>query len=212
MARKEKKQRTLSEEEKKRLESFEKISADMEEQGYRRRDLIINMNKATWFTIILLFPLLIIGYGGYWLVHGQTDFFHGTNLLVALIAFLVLVVVHELVHGISWSFFTPNHFKDIQFGFMRDTLSPYCTCLVPLKKGQYVFGTVMPLILLGIVPMIVGIVLANPTVLFVGIIMADAAGGDIMILHKLLTFKSTASELVYMDHPTEAGSVVFEKG
>ena len=70
----------------------------------------------------------------------------------------------------------------------------------------------MPLILLGIVPMVVGIVLANLTVLFLGILMADAAGGDIMILHKLLTFKSTAAELVYMDHPTEAGSVVFEKG
>lgn len=212
MAKKEKKQRTLSEAEKKRLESFEKISADMVEQGYNRRDLIINMNKATWFTVILLFPLLIIGYGVYWLVHGQTDFFHGTNFLVAFIAFVVLVVLHELIHGISWSFFTPNHFKDIQFGVMWDTLSPYCTCLVPLKKSQYLFGTVMPLILLGIFPMIVGIVLANPTVLFLGIIMADAAGGDIMIMHKLLTFKSTASELVYMDHPTEAGSVVFEKG
>ena len=47
MAKKEKKQRTLSEAEKKRLESFEKISADMEEQGYNRRDLIIGMKKAT---------------------------------------------------------------------------------------------------------------------------------------------------------------------
>lgn len=211
MAKKEKKQRTLSEAEKKRLERFEKISADMVEQGYTRRDLIIDMKKATWFTILLAIPLFVIGDEVYLLVNGQFDFFHGTNFLVAFLAFVVLVVVHELIHGISWSFFTPNHFKDIQFGVMWDTLSPYCTCLVPLKKSQYLFGTVMPLILLGIVPMVVGIVLANPTVLFLGIIMADAAGGDIMILHKLLTFKSTAAELVYMDHPTEAGSVVFEK-
>ena len=35
--------------------------------------------------------------------------------------------------------------------------------------------------------------------------------GDILIIWNLSRFKSTADEVVYMDHPTEAGSVVFER-
>ena len=69
----------------------------------------------------------------------------------------------------------------------------------------------MPLVLLGILPMIVGVAIGSSTVLFVGILMADAAGGDLMILHQLFSYKSDAGEVIYADHPTEAGLVVFER-
>ena len=69
----------------------------------------------------------------------------------------------------------------------------------------------MPLLLLGVVPMIVGIVSGVLSVLFGGIIMADAAAGDIMIVWEILRYRSTADKIIYMDHPTQAGGVVFEK-
>ncbi len=47
--------------------------------------------------------------------------------------------------------------------------------------------------------------------LFLGIVMTDAAAGDIMIVNRLLAYRSNAGEITYMDHPTEAGGVVFEK-
>ena len=90
-------------------------------------------------------------------------------------------------------------------------MTPYCTCLVPLKRPQYILGTVMPLVILGVIPMIVGIATDNTTLLFLGIVMADAAAGDLMILQKVFSYKSNADEIVYMDHPTEAGGVVFER-
>ena len=124
---------------------------------------------------------------------------------------LVLIVVHELIHGISWSFFAPHGFKDIEFGIMMQYLTPYCTCLAPLKKSRYVFGSAMPLFILGILPMIAGIVLRNPAVLLMGIIMADGAAGDIMVIARVLGYKSSAEDIVYMDHPTEAGGVIFER-
>ena len=85
------------------------------------------------------------------------------------------------------------------------------TCLEPLKKEAYIFGTVMPLVLLGILPMIAGIAVNNSNILILGIILADSAAGDIMIIWKLLRYKSDSGEVVYMDHPTEAGGVVFER-
>ena len=39
--------------------------------------------------------------------------------------------------------------------------------------------------------------------------MTDAAAGDLMIVRNVLGFQEAGKEVVYMDHPTEAGGVVF---
>ena len=204
------KQKTLSEAEQRRLEHFEKIAEDMEQQGYTRKDLTVSIGKANGFAVFLLILLFVIGYGLYFLIYYAIDF-GGLNPLTFFITFLVLIVVHELIHGLCWSFFTPHHFKDIEFGIMKPSMTPYCTCLVPLKKGQYLFGTVMPFIALGIIPMITGLVIRNSAFLFLGIIMAASAAGDLMIIRNVAGYKSDAKEIVYMDHPTEAGGVIFER-
>ena len=69
----------------------------------------------------------------------------------------------------------------------------------------------MPLVVLGILPMIAGILTGSFPVLFIGIIMADSAAGDIMIVREILRYRSRAARIVYIDHPTQAGGVIFEK-
>ncbi len=210
MEKKENNKRKLSEAEQRRLEHFEKISEEMVQKGYTRRDLTIDMKKATIFSIILIIPLCLIGYGLYYLVN-HTFSFSSFGIPVFVVLFVLLIVIHELIHGLCWSFFTPNRFKDIEFGIMKPSMNPYCTCLVPLQKGHYLFGTAMPFIVLGIIPMIAGIVFRNSAVLLMGILMADSAAGDLMIIQKVTGFRTDAKEVIYMDHPTEAGSVLFER-
>ena len=204
------KEKKLTEAEQKRAERFARISEEMTQQGYTRHDLTIGIGKANLFAVLLLIPLAVIGYGLYFLVHRSLDF-SSSHFLLMLVAFLVLIVVHELIHGVCWSIFTPHLFKDVEFGVMRSSLTPYCTCLVPLGKKQYIFGAVMPLLVLGILPMITAIIIGNPDLLFLGILMADGGAGDIMIIRRILGYRSGAKEIVYMDHPTEAGGVVFER-
>ena len=203
-------ERKLSAAEQRRLEAFEKTSEEMKRQGFTRHDLTIDMGKANLYAILLMILSFAIGYGLYYLVNRKLEF-DRSNLLVIVVALVALTVVHELIHGACWSLFTPHHFKDIEFGIMKRTITPYCACLVPLTKGQHVFGTAMPLIVLGILPMIVGIAIGNPGVLFVGIFMVVGAAGDILIIRNILGYRSKANEFVYMDHPTEAGGVVFER-
>ena len=131
--------------------------------------------------------------------------------VVLLAALAALIVVHELIHGVTWAVFAEHHWADIEFGFMKQYLTPYCTCGVPLKKGAYIFGALMPLVLLGILPMIVGILADNLGLLLLGVILADAAAGDILIVWKILRYRSEAGTVVYIDHPTQAGGVIFEK-
>lgn len=206
------KSRDLSPAEERRLRAFEEQAARMIGQGYRRVDLTVSIVKANVFAVLLLIPLLIAGIGLFLLKNRRFGWNGGAmSVLLFSIALFVLIVVHELIHGASWALFAEHRWRDIEFGFMKQYLTPYCTCGVPLSKGQYIFGALMPLLLLGLLPMIAGILLGSLGAVLMGIIMADAAAGDILIVWKILRYKSEAGSIVYMDHPTQAGGVIFEK-
>jgi len=133
--------------------------------------------------------------------------------LLFIVLFLACIVVHELIHGLTWSLFSEHHFKDIDFGFMRTTFTPYCTCASPLSRGHYIIGALMPCIVLGLIPTALGILFGWPLLFWIGIAMILSAGGDIMIVIKVLTYKSQSGsqEILVFDHPTQAGSMIFEK-
>lgn len=211
---KDEKNRKLSAAEKRRLEAFEMISEDLVEKGYRRTDLTVGIVKANIFAILLGIPVIIVGLLLFFVLNWNrlTDnLFSGWNTIAFIAAFLVLIVVHEGIHGISWAIGSEHHFKDIEFGFMKEYLTPYCTCKCPLSKGKYIFGALMPLVILGVLPMIIAIGTGNFMVLWIGIVMVMSAGGDIMIVLEILKNKSRAAEVLYMDHPTQAGGVLFER-
>lgn len=207
------KARALSEAEKKRLARFTAVSEEMEKQGFRKVELTISIVRANIFAVLLLIPLTVIGVVLLLWKNDQVRPVLGMpDLFILIAAFLLLIVVHEGIHGVSWALFTEHHFKDIAFGFMMQYLTPYCTCCVPLSKGQYCFGALMPLVLLGIVPMTIGILSGSMLLLVIGIFMSDSAAGDILIVWNVLRYRSDASEVIYMDHPTQAGGVIFERG
>ena len=63
----------------------------------------------------------------------------------------------------------------------------------------------------GIIPLLAGILAGSFVVLLIVIVMTVAAAGDILIIWKVLTYQSKAGTVVYVDHPTQAGGVIFEK-
>ena len=69
----------------------------------------------------------------------------------------------------------------------------------------------MPLVLLGLIPMVAGILTGSISLMLLGVVMTDSAAGDILIVWKILRYRSDAGEIVYVDHPTQAGGVIFER-
>ena len=210
----EEKDRKLSAKEQKRLDVFEETCERLSQQGYKRNNLTISIVKANIFVLVLTIPVVAIGVLLFsWKnpISLLTPTPQGSLLFIVL--YFVLVVAHELIHGLTWSFFSEHHFKDIDFGFMKEYLTPYCTCAVPLSKGHYILGGLMPCIILGIIPTAIGILLGSHLFFWTGIVMILSAGGDIMIVSKLLAYKkqSGSKEILIYDHPTQAGSVIFEK-
>lgn len=206
--------RKLSTKEQKRLSAFEDTCESYLQHGYKMTSLTVGIVKANLLTLLFAIPVIAIGVFLFAWVN-PLSLLRPTpqSSILFLAMFIVLIVAHELIHGLTWSFFAEHRFKDIEFGFMKEYLTPYCTCKVPLSKSHYILGALMPCITLGIIPTAMGILLGSSVLFWIGIVMFLSAGGDLMIIFKVLTFKKQpeSNEILIFDHPTQAGSVIFEK-
>ena len=208
--------RELTPAEKKRLVYFNELIERMEGEGYRKVDLTATAAKAnllgSLYGIIAAVPFIVI----FAIIAAKTGrvsvglFSSISRYLILMLMLLVLIVVHELVHGFTWGLFAKNGFKSIEFGVIWKSLNPYCTCRDPLTKIQYILGAIMPCIVLGVIPSIISLFNGSLGLLFVGAIMIMSAGGDLLICKMILGSKDTPSS-VYIDHPTEIGLIRFDK-
>ena len=208
------KNRKLSAKEQRRLNVFEETCERLSQEGYKKTDLTIGIVKANLFVLLLAIPVIAIGVLLFaWRNPISLLMPTSQGSLLFIVLFVVLIVVHELIHGLTWSMFSEHHFKDIEFGFMKELLTPYCTCTTPLPKKHYILGALMPCIVLGIIPTTIGILIGSSFLFWIGIVMILSAGGDIMIVWKVMKFKKQdeSKEIFIYDHPTQAGSVIFEK-
>ncbi len=207
------KDRKLTAAEEKRMSAYNALSDKLAAEGYRSKELTVGLVKANLFAILLALP--VIGICVYLFYrNNQGKVFPRFSLkenIIFILVFLLSIVIHELIHGGTWGIFADNHLKDIDFGFIKEYLTPYCTCKSLLRKIPYLLGTAMPLIILGIIPTVIAILFGSSFLLWYGILMILSAGGDILIILQLLLYKSNFPEKLYLDHPTQAGLVVFER-
>lgn len=206
--------RQLSAKEQRRLAFFEETCAKLQQQGYKMNSLTVGIVKANLFVLLLAIPVVAVSVLLFvWMNPAENLRPSPLESVIFIVLFVALVVLHEFIHGLTWSMFSEHHFKDIEFGFMKEYLTPYCTCLVPLSKGHYILGALMPCVVLGVIPLVLGIVLGSSPLFWTGIVMTLSAGGDILIVVKLLSYKRQegSKDFLIYDHPTQAGSVIFER-
>ena len=202
--------RKLTEKELKRKNDFEKLSSEMQQKGYKVKNVTINTQKAKYLALFVMLPFMALAFWLYNNVNGFNLDGLSWGYAVALpLLILGLIIVHELIHGMTWAIFAKNHFHAIDFGIIWNSFSPYCACSNPLKKWQYLLGVVMPTLVLG-GGGAVAAVMTNQLLLFLAAeYMILSGGGDFqLILRSILTDKR---ESLYCDHPYECGFVVFEK-
>lgn len=204
--------RTLTKAEQKRYDAFKVKAEKLENEGYKRKDLRISIITANTLGSLVAAIPCIPAVIAFYLLNKGFDF-HAAPWVVAIyfVVAMILIVVHELTHGLFWSLGAQNGFKDIDFGFIVQYLTPYCTCSSPLKKHMYILGTFMPMFLIGICPMIVAVLTGNNCLLVLGIFHTLAGAGDILVILKLLMYKSKGKDVYFFDHPYDCGLIAFEK-
>ena len=210
MKQKEKKERKLTEAELRRKARFEALVADMEGQGWTVHDLTIGAVKANILAFLVMFPFALAVAIWYLMVNGSLNEPSLTDMLLLLVLLIALLVAHEGIHALVWGLCAPSGFHSIEFGVVWATLSPYCTCAEPMKKGQYLLGSAMPTLVLGFGLGVVAIYTGTAFLLYLSVLLILGGGGDFCIILKLLAYRPRG-EAVYCDHPYEVGLVAFER-
>lgn len=193
----------------------------MREEEFLTKDLrTIDLKKANIIAIYFVLVMLLV-YGipfmGIWYNSFSKDFLKASFewissypvwLSTAIFFFVPLlgIVVHELIHGIFWSFFAKKGWKSIKFGYLKETATPYCHCKEPLLVWQYAIGAVMPFVVLGLLPAIWALASGNVLLLLFAVIFSVSAVGDFMILNLIRKEKKDA---YVQDHPSEAGYYIY---
>ncbi len=130
------------------------------------------------------------------------------NMTLLAIAITIGIFIHEILHAIGWVFFTKKKWKSISFGMKWEYFTPYCHCDEPLRKNHFFIGAVMPLIVLGIIPVIISMFSGNGKLWFYGFFFTIAAGGDIIAIWML---RKVNNGKMIQDHPSELGFIVVDK-
>ena len=173
------------------------------------QDLSISLVRANVYTLAVSLPLVGLMLLAYLELSPATLVPASTLALPVWLLFVALIVAgilaHEAIHGLAWSFFGRLPLRRIRFGFQASTLTPYAHALDPLPARAYRLGAVLPAILLGGLPFVVGTVLGSPSLALFGMIFVFAAGGDLLVLWLI---RGVDPRALVQDHPSRAGCIV----
>jgi uncharacterized membrane protein len=191
-------------------------------ENYKKEKLTINLVSANIFGVLLIIPIVLFYGLPYYFIWGNEitrDGFKnlvpnispemiGISTILFFLIFISGIILHELIHGLTWAKYTRNGMKAMKFGVLWQMLTPYCHCKEPLKVKHYILGAITPAIFLGLGPAILSIITGNLGLLVFGMFFTMAAGGDFLIINLLR--KEPMDNLV-QDHPSEAGCYIYRK-
>jgi hypothetical protein len=189
--------------------------------GYRQEELTFDPIKANFNAILLTVPIAIAMATPYFIIWADKYSLQSIKTYVQLNKDLLTysgviiigvmlagIVLHELIHGITWSFYAKEGFKSIKFGVLWKSLTPYCHCKEPLTISKYIVGGIMPAVVLGFIPFFISLAVGKMAVLLFAIFFTSAAAGDFMIIYSLR--KEKRNDLV-QDHPSKIGCYIYRK-
>lgn len=191
------------------------------ELSSENKEITFTAMEANMYALVFLLPVILILVAPYYFIWTEQFtkdqitkyvlFKEGWDLVdwtVIISIVLAGIVIHELLHGLGWSFYAKNGWKSIKFGFMWSFLTPYCHCSEPLLMRPYRIGSMLPAIVLGIVPAIIAMATGNLGLMVFGFFFTFAAGGDFLILWLLR--KEKPNTLV-KDHPDRIGCIIYRE-
>ncbi|MGZ9235175.1 MAG: DUF3267 domain-containing protein [Anaerolineales bacterium] len=172
-----------------------------------KRDLSISMARANIIVLFTSIPVALLQFLLFTMIHGIEKLGTIWDFTLLIVVVLVGILVHELIHGISWMIFGRKPFSGIKFGFQWKTLTPYAHLKEPVEVNAYRIGGFMPSFILGILPYVLSLLFGDGNLFWFSLIHTAAAGGDWLILWLIRNVKSG---MLVEDHPTHAGCYVLE--
>jgi hypothetical protein len=173
----------------------------------KKRDLSISIARASILVMFISIPVIMLQFAVFIPFHGAKKLEPTWNPVILLAVILLGVVIHELIHGISWVFFGHRPFSAIKFGFQWKTFTPYAHLKEPVEVNAYRIGAFMPGFVLGILIYLLSLLLGNGNLFWFSLFHTSASGGDWLVLWLIRKVKAGVQ---VEDHPTNAGCYVLE--
>ncbi len=173
-----------------------------------KRDLSVSMNRANVMILFTSIPVVALQIILFEWLHPTPDESRKWSVLLLLFLVILGVVVHELIHGLTWVLAGRKQWSSIKLGFQVKTFTPYCHITEPLEVNAYRIGTFMPGLILGILPYIYSLMSGDSNWFWFSFIHTAAAGGDWLILWLI---RNVRSGVLVEDHPTQAGCYILEE-
>ena len=105
---------------------------------------------------------------------------------IGLLIATAIMIVHELIHGIFYAYYAKNKWKSVKFGLVLKKGIAYCICTEVIKIRPFFITTIMPTVIMGIVPLIISLINGSLHFFFFGIINMLGGCGDIYIILRFL--------------------------
>ena len=177
-----------------------------------KKDLSVSMLAANVYSLVFAMPLAVFFISlnlGIWGKHGLVQARDEIIQQMLFFALLVLlgIFLHELIHGVAWAFLGKKSLNTIRYGMNWKVLSPYAHCQEPLLVRVYRLGGILPGIILGFIPAMIGILSGISWIFLYGLIFTVAAGGDMVVLWLL---RHENSHDWVLDHESRAGCYLIE--
>lgn len=172
-----------------------------------KRDLSVSMERANIFVLFVSVPVVILQFILFNIIHGGEKMESTWGVGWLLMAATLGIVIHELIHGITWTIAGRKPFSAIKFGFQWKTLTPYAHLKEPIEVNAYRIGVFMPGFVVGVLVYFASLIFGDGNLLWFSLIHTAAAGGDWLILWLI---RGVRSGSLVEDHPTNAGCYILE--
>lgn len=172
------------------------------------RDISVPLSEIMAKGLILSLALMIVPLIPHTLLHGFELGYNSRDYLLGVVTVILLLLAHEATHALGWMLFAGVSPRHIRFGFAWRTLSPYAHALVAMPAAGYRIGVILPLIVTGIIPVVIGTIANLGWLTGAGAVLVSGAVGDLFVLWVIRGVPDAARVI---DHPKNAGCYVVEE-
>ncbi|HYJ80286.1 MAG TPA: DUF3267 domain-containing protein [Longimicrobiaceae bacterium] len=167
-------------------------------------DATVSFEKANLIALLFL-PLAALPVLLHLLLWGAASLAAGVDFLFPWLFVPLLVasiVVHEALHALGFVAVGGAPRGAIHFGVDRRTLSPFAGCTAPLRARAYRGAVLLPSLVLGVAPVVAGLVTGSGWPTLWGALMLFCAGGDFAALWAM---RAVPGDARVLDHPERVG-------
>ncbi len=158
--------------------------------------------KASYYTIGIVLLSTVV-YTWFW----GLEF---TITLMSLLKFIgfyfLLIFLHELLHGVGFLWFGKVKLTDLKFGFIWKYMVCYAHCKVPISMRAFRMALLLPVLLTGFVPLIIGLVVGNGMLVAISTLLVGGGAGDWLIYRSIHSF---SKDTLVKDHKDNIGCTVY---